>query len=139
MRPECQCQNVPGVSVYRPGWTGCLGSGADNGLDRNNYGLTEFDIPTYGQSVQLNLQASGSYARMYHMGSHFGTFEFGAKIRNAHKFDNTYDTYYTVPNDEDGNPIPIPISAHPEWNSDFTDPGYYETTETIRNRTKSYT
>jgi len=126
--PNNNCMNVPGVSVNRPGWAGCFGSGADNAYDRNNYGLIEFDIPTFGQSVQLNLQASASYSRLYHMGTHFGTFEFGGKIRNAHKFDNTYDTYWTVPNDENGNPIPIAISAHPEWNSDFADPNYYDKT-----------
>ncbi len=126
--PNNNCINIPGVSVNRPGWGGCFGSGADNAYDRNNYGLIEFDIPTFGQSVQLNLQASGSYARFYHMGSHFGTFEFGGKIRNAHKFDDTYDTYWTVPNDNSGNPIPILISAHPEWDSDFTDPNYYDQT-----------
>ena len=98
--PNNNCAKCPGVSVNRPGWTGCFGTGADNAYDRNNYGLTEFDIPTYGQSVQLNLQASGSYARFYHLGTHFGTLEFGAKIRNAHKFDDTYDTYCTVPNDD---------------------------------------
>jgi TonB-dependent receptor len=132
--PNVQCQNVPGVSVNRPGWGGCFGSGADNAYDRNNYGLTEFDIPTFGQSVQLNLQASGSYARIYHIGSHYGSFEFGAKIRNAHKFDDTYDTYWTVPNDANGNPIPIPISAHPEWYSNFTDPNYYDKTYTYNGK-----
>jgi len=138
--PNNNCMNVAGVSVNRPGWTGCLGTGLDNALDRNNYGLTEFDIPTYGQSVQLNLQASGSYARMYHLGTHFGTFELGAKIRNAHKFDDTYDTYWSVPVelDSSGNPIldangntipiPIPVAAHPDWDSNFTDPGYYDKT-----------
>ena len=138
------CQNVSGVSVNRPGWAGCFGSGANNAYDRNNFGLTEFDIPTFGQSVQLNLQASGSYAKTYRLGTRFGTFELGAKIRNAHKFDDTYDTFWTTPaydanNPEpvingntlqlkDGDPIPIPISAHPEWDSNFTDPHYYDKT-----------
>ncbi len=134
--PNPTCVDDPSVaaSEYRPGWSGCLGNattpvtGADNAYDRNNYGLTEFDIPTFGQSVQLNLQASGSYARFYHVGTHYGTFEFGAKIRNAHKFDDTYDTYYTVPNDENGNAIPIPIAAHPEWDTSFSDPKYYDGT-----------
>ena len=134
--PDATCVNDQSVaaSVNRPGWTGCIGNattpltGADNAYDRNNYGLTEFDIPTYGQSAQLNLQASASYARFYHLGTRYGTLEIGAKIRNAHKFDDTYDTFWTVPNDADGNPIPIPISAHPEWNSSFDDPNYYDGT-----------
>jgi hypothetical protein len=40
-------------------------------------------------SAQLNLQASASFAQQCHLGSHYGTFEFGGKIRNAHKFDDT--------------------------------------------------
>ena len=68
-------------------------------------------------------QASGSYARLYHLGAHYGTFEFGAKIRNAHKFDDTYDPSWSISKDE-----AIPVAAHPEWNSNFTDPGYYDKT-----------
>ncbi len=33
-----------------------------------------------------------------------------------------YNTWYTVPNDDSGNPIPVADSAHPEWNSTFNDP-----------------
>ena len=123
------CANVPGVSVDRPGWgAGCSGPGNQNAFDKNNYGLTEFDPPTFGQSVQLNLQASGSYARTYHMGTHYGTFELGAKIRNEHKFDDTYNEAYLT-QDASGNALsPIPISQHPEWNESFTDPKYYDGT-----------
>jgi len=129
--PNAVCTNDEGLapSKYRPGWTGCIGPNtpaADNAFDKNNYGFVEFDYPTSGLSAQLNLEASGSYARLYHFGLHYGTFEFGAKIRNAHKFDNTFNTWYTVPNDADGNPLPIPDSAHPEWDSTFHDPVYYD-------------
>ena len=140
--PNLDCYNDQSVatSVYRPGWSGCFGTGADNVVDRNNYGLTELDLPPYGESAQLNLQAAGSYGISYHLGSHYGTFEFGGKIRNAHKFDNTYSKYWTVPvevdssgnpiTDSNGNtiPIPIPNSQHPEWNSDFSNPNYYDKT-----------
>ena len=129
--PGAQCVNVPGVSVNRPGWAGCVGSGvadADNAFDKNNYGFVEFDYPTDGHSAQLNLEASGSYAHQYHVGSRYGTFELGAKIRNEHKFDDTYNVWYTVPNDSSGNPIPVAVSSHPEWNSTFSDPVYYDGT-----------
>jgi TonB-dependent receptor len=128
--PNAQCTNVPGISVYRPGWAGCVGSGiaaAANGFDVNNYAFTEFDYPTFGQSVQLNLQASGSYARVYHVGTHYGTFEFGAKIRNAHKFDDTYDLAILA-QDAAGNDTSEPISKHPEWRGGFSDPNYYDNT-----------
>jgi TonB-dependent receptor len=129
--PNVQCQNITGASVNRPGWAGCVGSGiadADNAFDRNNYGFVEFDYPTFGKSVQLNLQASGSYARMYHIGSRFGTVEIGAKIRNAHKFDDTYDSSWFAPQDSNGNYLPIPVAQHPEWYGTFTDPVYYDGT-----------
>ncbi len=120
--PDIDCTNVPGVSVNRPGWSsGCFGTGADNSEDPNNYKLKSFAPPTFGQSVQLNLQASASYSRLYHVGTHFGTFELGGKIRNAHKFDDTYDETFT-PN---GTTL---VSDHPEWDSNFTDPNYYDKT-----------
>jgi len=129
--PGINCLNDQSrsVSVYRPGWsTGCFGTGADNAFDRNNYGFNEFDYPTFGQSAQVNLMASGSYARTYHFGSHFGTFELGAKIRNAHKYDNTYNSSWFAPQDANGNYIPVPIAQHPEWYGSFTDPQYYDKT-----------
>ena len=128
--PNVQCTNVPGVSVNRPGWTGCVGSaatGTDNGFDRNNYGFTEFDYPTFGESAQLNLEASGSYARQYHFGGRYGTFEFGAKIRNAHKFDNTYNESWCT-DDSCGGSGPISVAEHPEWYGTFSDPVYYDGT-----------
>jgi TonB-dependent receptor len=113
-------------SVYRPGWgTGCFGSGTDNAFDKNNYGLIEYDPPTFGQGVQLNLQAAGSYSRLYHVGHRYGTFEFGAKIRNGHKFDDTYNEAYLAP-DQSGQSTSV--AAHPEWNSNFSDPDYYDGT-----------
>jgi TonB-dependent receptor len=128
--PNVQCTNVPGSSLNRPGWTGCIGSaatGADNGFDRNNYGFTEFDYPTFGESAQLNLEASGSYARQYHFGGRYGTFEFGAKIRNAHKFDNTYNESWCT-DDSCGGSGPISVAQHPEWYGTFSDPVYYDGT-----------
>jgi TonB-dependent receptor len=122
--PNINCFNDQSLaaSVYRPGWsTGCFGTGADNAEDRANYKLKSWAPPTFGQSVQLNLEAAGSYGHMYHVGTHYGTLEFGGKIRNAHKFDDTYDESFT-PNGS------MLVSAHPEWNSDFTDSDYYDKT-----------
>ncbi len=125
------CFNVPGVSVNRPGWSpGCFGTGADNSLDRNNYGLSSFKLPTNGLSAQLNLTASASYAKNYHVGTHFGTLEFGGKIRNAHKFDDTWTPSWKAPKGTS-----IAVSAHPEWDSNFTDPNYYNGTYKIGNTT----
>ena len=128
--PNAACSNtgtLPGT-IYRPAWSGCIGPGvaaADNAFDVNNYGFTEFDYPTFGQSAQLNLEASGSYARFYHMGSHFGTIEIGAKIRNAHKFDDTYNSSWCTDPDCGGETA-ISNANHPEWIADFHDPDYYD-------------
>lgn len=122
--PDISCFNDQSVaaSVNRPGWSAsCFGTGGDNAVDRANYKLKSWAPPTFGQSVQLNLEASGSYARQYHLGSHYGTFEFGGKIRNAHKFDDTYDETFK-PN------ASMPVASHPEWNSNFKDPDYYDKT-----------
>jgi TonB-dependent receptor len=129
--PDATCTNtgtLPGT-VYRPAWSGCIGPGVakeDNAFDVNNYGFTELDYPTYGESAQLNLMASGSYARFYHLGTHFGTFELGAKIRNAHKFDDTYNT--SLCTDPDcGGATAVSVAKHPEWyETDFHDPHYYD-------------
>jgi len=151
---NCYNDQAIATSVYRPAWSpSCAGPGNMNAYDRNNYGFVEFDYPTYGQSVQLNLQASASYGKSYHWGGRFGTFELGFKIRNAHKFDDTYNFSYFAPTTNACNPagdpnctnpancdpsqdsmctavpVPIPIAQHPEWaTTDFHDPDYYSGT-----------
>ena len=116
------CYNVPGVSINRPGWSaGCFGTGADNATDENNYSLSSFNLPGQGISAQVNLQAAASYAKNYHAGSHFGTFEAGFKVRNAHKFDDSFDLQLNMSGKE-------PVANHPEWASDFSDPHYYDHT-----------
>jgi len=64
-----------------------------------------------------------SYARNYHLGSHFSTLEFGAMIRNAHKGQDAYSAVYDqtyIPNP--GNP---PVSLMTNYLSGFTNPNYY--------------
>jgi TonB-dependent receptor len=120
--PNINCLNQPGASINRPGWSsGCFGSGADNATDGNNYSLKEFNLPGEGISAQVNLQAAASYAKNYHAGSHFGTFEAGFKIRNEHKFDNSFDLQLNQGSNE-------AVTSHPEWASGFSDPNYYDHT-----------
>lgn len=126
--PNIPCTNDQSraASVNRPGWsTGCFGGGADNAFNKNNYGFIEYDPPTFGQSVQLNLTGSASYSRLFHVGHRYDTFEFGAKIRNAHKFDDTYNEAYLA-GDQTG--ASAPVAGHPEWTSNFSDPDYYDGT-----------
>jgi hypothetical protein len=63
--------------------------------DPTQYYLNLLDV---GQiySPQLNLQGGFSLARNYQVGAHFSTLEFGAKLRNAHKFEDARDPVYAV-------------------------------------------
>ncbi len=59
----------------------------------SNWGFK--DITTSkGLSAQLNLGAAASYSQNYHLGGHFGIFEFGFKIRNAHKYQDATENVY---------------------------------------------
>jgi len=117
---NCRNDQSLATSIYRPGWSnGCFGAGADNALDRNNYRLNSFSLPTSGLSAQLNLESSASYGFQYNVGSHMASFEFGGKIRNAHKFDDTYNPTWKAKSK-------IKVSAHPEWDDGFTDASYYD-------------
>jgi TonB-dependent receptor len=59
----------------------------------SNWGFK--DITTSrGLSAQLNLGAAASYSQNYHLGNHFGIFQFGFKIRNAHKYQDATENVY---------------------------------------------
>lgn len=71
--------------------------GGVNIFDPAQYTLTSLDVgQTY--SPQLNLAGAVSAQRNYNAGGHFGTFEFGAKVRNAHKFQDALDPVYDSTN-----------------------------------------
>ena len=72
--------------------SGC--DGANSPLQvASNWGFKDITTST-GQSAQLNLTASGSYAMNYHAGSHYGIFEFGGKFRTGHKYQNATENVY---------------------------------------------
>jgi TonB-dependent receptor len=100
--PAC---TAPGSPIYNP----------------SLYQLSEFDT-TSGITAQVNLQGEVSYGRNYHLGSHFSTFEFGGKVRNAHKGQDAFSGVY----DNVGN---LPSTGLPPtmnmFLSGFTNPDYY--------------
>ena len=105
---------------FRPIFSaGCFTPGTADTTDIRNYKLKTFDLPSTGLSAQLNLQASASYAQQYHLGSHYGIFEFGGKIRNAHKFDDSRQL------EADFSGLTIPAA---QFMGTFTDPNYYDKT-----------
>ncbi|HEY6306738.1 MAG TPA: TonB-dependent receptor [Candidatus Angelobacter sp.] len=120
------CLNVPAKDAFRPQFSaGCFTPGIGDTTDINNYVLTGYTPPSSGLTAQLNLQGSASFGQQYHWGSHYGTIEFGAKIRNAHKFDNS--TGFLA--DFTASPVPgaqFLGTTHP-------DPNYYDKTYSFTN------
>lgn len=64
-----------------------------NLFDPAAYSLSQVLIPVR-HSTQFNVQGTASLARRYSLGSHYGSFELGLKIRNAHKPQIADDHYY---------------------------------------------
>jgi TonB-dependent receptor len=98
------CDYMPALTTdfHLPQWDpSCLAPGSQV-LNPANYYLAEFD-DTQGITSQVNLQAALSNARNYHLGSHFSTFEYGFKTRNAHKGQNAYSPTYDIANCVDSN------------------------------------
>ena len=117
---NCYNDQSVAASVYRPGWSsGCFTPGTGDVTDIRNYKLTTFDLPSTGQSPDLALTGSASYGKQYHVGTHYGTFEFGGKFRTHHKFDNSMQAEW------DGSES---VANHPEWISSFTNSNYYDKT-----------
>ncbi len=128
------CVNLPSPDVHLPQWDpSCFGNPT---FDPNQWGLVDINT-TIGNTSQVNLQGAISYAKNYHVGSHFSTFEFGSKVRNAHKGQDAYSPVYdqtlfvtTV------NPLPPPANCTgvnqsnctplmTQYLSGFTNPHYY--------------
>jgi TonB-dependent receptor len=114
----CFYNAASNVSKYRPQWyPACTAKGSPI-YDSNNYSLTELDL-TSGTTSQVNLQAMASYAFNYHAGPHFSTFEFGFKIRNAHKGQFAYAPALCMPvtNNYPNYPCqvnPGPVGSYPD-------------------------
>jgi len=87
-----------------------------NIYDTTGYFLQNLDVGR-SYSPQVNLQAAASFAKRYSVAGHSATFEFGGKIRNAHKFEEFKDPVYTATN-----PADFPLSGFP---ISLTDHNYY--------------
>ncbi len=116
---NCAYDHSATTDAYLPQFSAsCFNPGPTSAIDIANYALTSWNPPTQGESVQLNLQGSGAFGKIYRVGQQFGTLEFGAKIRNGHKDNNTNSPKYTV---QKG--VTIPAALFP---GSFPDPNYYE-------------
>ncbi|MGA3026169.1 MAG: TonB-dependent receptor, partial [Bryobacteraceae bacterium] len=93
--PSC---TAPGSPIYDP----------------DNYKMSELDT-SYGLTAQLNLQAAASIGRSYRLDGHFGTFLFGGKVRNEHKYQDAYQGVYD----------PTTTLLMNQFLSSFTNNNYY--------------
>jgi len=85
------CVNLPSPNIHLPQWDpSCFGSPT---YDPNQWTLLDVSL-TSGNTSQMNLQGAMSFAKNYHVGSHSSTFEFGFKVRNAHKGQDAYSPVY---------------------------------------------
>src|SRR5262249_45051323 len=98
-RPKFPVQN--GVNIYDP----------------KQYLLQRIDFNTT-YSPQVNLQGGASFAKNYSWNGHLGIFEFGVKVRNAHKFNEANDVFYDAPN-----PDALPLS---NFLTDLRNSHYYD-------------
>jgi TonB-dependent receptor len=90
----------------------------------NIYDPTQFTLAntevTKDHTAQLNLAGSASLTRNYTIGSHFGAFQTGFKIRNAHKTNSVNDLYY----DATGSPILLSSLLGGVTDSNYYDGSY---------------
>ena len=71
--------------------------GPTNTLDIANYQLSSWNPASVGESAQLNLQGVRVVrADLPRREQRLGTLEFGGKIRNGDKYNNSYTTTYTA-------------------------------------------
>jgi len=119
--PTSQCVNVPnGKNIHDPQWAPICYAEAYN---PNNFTLSQggtIEDAAHGQASQLNLQGQVSVGRLYNIGSHAGRFETGFRIRNAHKFDDSFENFYSPTAAVD--PTTLTIAAFP---TGLTDKNYY--------------
>jgi TonB-dependent receptor len=130
--PNCFYDPSATKDAYVPQFSAsCYTPGPTNATDISNYTLTSWNPPTQGESVQLNLQGSAAFGKIYKVGEQFGTLEFGGKFRNGHKDNNTNSPKYTT-----NKGVTIPAAQFP---GTFTDPKYYENNYPWPSQVSDYT
>jgi TonB-dependent receptor len=82
------CQYDPNATAnqFLPRWSGECFAEINN---PSNYVVKDIR-QNLGVSAQLNIEASGSGAKRFHIGSKLATLEIGGRFRNAHKFNDGY-------------------------------------------------
>ena len=92
---NCQWNSAATTNPYLPVFTPPCFSEVYN---PDNLQLQQIQDSAHGKAAQLNLEGTISAAKSYHIGSHISTFETGFYLRNAHKFDDSYEIDYCPTN-----------------------------------------
>jgi TonB-dependent receptor len=92
---NCQSNSAATTNPYLPVFTPPCFSEVYN---PDNLQLQQIQDSAHGKAAQLNLEGTISAAKSYHIGSHISTFETGFYLRNAHKFDDSYEIDYCPTN-----------------------------------------
>jgi TonB-dependent receptor len=114
---NCLYDPTATTNKYVPQFTStCFSDPAGIGVyEPSKFVLSTVADSAHGKSDQVNLAAFASAAMNYHLGSHNSTFELGFKIRNAHKFDNSFQNVFT----------PTGPLTEDMFLGGFSDSGYY--------------
>jgi TonB-dependent receptor len=92
--PSGMSFSVDETNPYRPHFNiTSYANPGDNIYDPAQYTLQDVSL-TNDHSAQVNLQGQVDLTRSYTWHGHLGSWETGAKVRNAHKFDDVDDTGY---------------------------------------------
>lgn len=110
---NCQYDPANTANEFLPRWNGACFSEISNPA---NFQLSDIKRQL-GPSAQLNIEASGSGAKRYHIGSKLATFEIGGRFRNAHKFNEYYQLEWAP------NSSALPASQFPNG---YIPMGYFE-------------
>ena len=112
---NCQWNSAATTNPYLPVFTPACFSEAYN---PNNLQLQQIQDSAHGKAAQLNLEGTVSAAKSYHIGSHTSTFETGFYLRNAHKFDDSFEIDYCPTN-----AAAAPLAT--QFLNGFTNKNYY--------------
>lgn len=127
--PTSGCQYDPSSTAneFLPRWNGeCFNEINQPG----NYTLSSIRRDL-GLSAQLNIEASGSGAKRYHIGSKLATVEIGGRFRNAHKFNDGYVWKATPVGDIPMSTFPNAIVNHNYYNGGNYNLGYQPSFENV--------
>jgi TonB-dependent receptor len=110
----CQFEPAATTNPFKPQWNPACTAPGSPIFDPTQYYMSEFDTSA-GPTDQVNLQGSASFGKNYKWGSHDGTFQFGAKIRNSHDYQNATSPVWD----------PNGTYLMSEFLSNFRNPNYY--------------